>query len=995
MFPDCRGITRTVLSVTAVLLLLLLLHAAISPAVAGSKRSGGRDRPFEQRSVFELDPWAAQEQSWPDLWRKWSPKLPPMPSPLAVGDLDRDGHADIVIGEISIGGSLHLLRGNGTAEFSDAELIFEPDTSGSSALIGIVPTDIDGDLDLDLYLVRFGRNIMLLNDGTGRFASFEVVNGSSLGLEDAGMGIAAIFFDADQDDDLDLYVANIAENSEPMRGGANRFYRNLGEGFADETEESGLGETGFTASLSAVDLQLDGRLDLVVTNYLGPTNIYVNFGRGRFARAESNSSSVANLGMDTADLDSDLRPDLLITAIGHPGDYLESNHVRLSSAGGFNHGGALGFNRFMMTSCPHFCDFDNDGLVDLALGRTILKESTSTERQFAMWVGEGTNDAGRTVPVFRADPETESIVGRQSVEWMLLRSSGSGWMDRVSLGPIDLFREPTRAITWLDADEDGDADLLVSEAGGDLDLFINREADGSRGLSVTVRTERPNRLGVGTQLFLRTSEGVQVRTVEPGSCDMQAADGKVCFGLGEGMPVDLALLWPHGGWQTEGLASGGKETALAIEVSEDSEKTKSDPPRWLADYLNDPAESPSSKILEMERALLDDPTDFELGWRYRTACRATGNRERPIAFFSGMIRRPAQFAWSLQRFLSYIDAMGEERIDGERLAMLAGLSIYELERLRVLYPDTWIVEHLLGVDLLYWPPLFSQLDEAIAALKRCIDLQEGRNAAHLAESYLGLGDAYGMKGDPASAQKAWRDGLLRFPGNTDLKERLEIPAGEIEEICRRKRDIKKMPEARIAWLEDEVPHSPLKEERRRVAESRSIIADVAGSSVTKWNWLNAGETLNQRMAWTNHAAQLYEDCLHSLQGRVMEEAVDHLLKGIAHLERGFTAEHLRIADRELDSFCQEVLTNPPQNQARSGGSAESEAQRLLMLGLIGRGDAAMKLGDWRQGARLYALAREISGGYYGHRIRDLLPLSSDPAELWSHRFRQFSPCSKK
>jgi hypothetical protein len=144
-------------------------------------------------------------------------------------------------------------------EGPDLELDIRP-TMGPGAAWG----DIDGDGWNDLFLPqgggRDGSNVpasrMYRNKHDG---TFEDVSESS-GLALRGLGMGALFFDADGDGDLDLYVANY---------GANRFLVNDGGGhFTDASAEVGLSGDSWHAAVIAADVDGDGDLDLYVTSYL-------------------------------------------------------------------------------------------------------------------------------------------------------------------------------------------------------------------------------------------------------------------------------------------------------------------------------------------------------------------------------------------------------------------------------------------------------------------------------------------------------------------------------------------------------------------------------------------------------------------------------------------------------------------------------------------------------------------------------------------------------
>jgi len=126
--------------------------------------------------------------------------------------------------------------------------------------------DVDGDDDLDLYVVQGGdireigssasRNVLFLNDGTGNF-----IEASSLsGAGDTGYGMGVTTGDYDNDGDVDLYITNV---------GRNTLLNNRGDGtFMDMTAAAGVGHEGWGASSTFFDMENDGDLDLFVTNYI-------------------------------------------------------------------------------------------------------------------------------------------------------------------------------------------------------------------------------------------------------------------------------------------------------------------------------------------------------------------------------------------------------------------------------------------------------------------------------------------------------------------------------------------------------------------------------------------------------------------------------------------------------------------------------------------------------------------------------------------------------
>jgi hypothetical protein len=130
---------------------------------------------------------------------------------------------------------------------------------------GAVALDLDEDDDLDLYVANDSNpNYLYRNDGTGHFQDVGLWSGCALdanGQAQAGMGIAA--GDYDGDGLPDLFVTHFAEDSSTL-------YRNMGDClFRDVTLRHGLKQATY-APLSwgtcLVDLDLDGGLDLFIAN---------------------------------------------------------------------------------------------------------------------------------------------------------------------------------------------------------------------------------------------------------------------------------------------------------------------------------------------------------------------------------------------------------------------------------------------------------------------------------------------------------------------------------------------------------------------------------------------------------------------------------------------------------------------------------------------------------------------------------------------------------
>ena len=85
--------------------------------------------------------------------------------------------------------------------------LFEPvlqDLPSVPQVADVLVADLDGDRDVDLYIVSKAENLALLGDGTGRLRQ----ETEALGLADAGAGESASLMDIDQDGRLDILLDN-------------------------------------------------------------------------------------------------------------------------------------------------------------------------------------------------------------------------------------------------------------------------------------------------------------------------------------------------------------------------------------------------------------------------------------------------------------------------------------------------------------------------------------------------------------------------------------------------------------------------------------------------------------------------------------------------------------------------------------------------------------------------------------------------------------------
>jgi len=209
-----------------------------------------------------------------------------VPLMVSVSDIDRDGDGDLYLSEFvdfphfisaTFNVSAHakanvLLRNDGNLRFTDitTSVSASKQNTFTSAFVDL---DADG-LDDLVVAQNTGRAEILRNSGDGGFEAVPVETAYGF-----WMGVAV--GDYDGDGDPDLLFTNVGESfpgflargdlhdDQPYATGWLLLRNDGGFHFHDATDEAGLGGLGFAWGALFEDVNLDGRLDLVVSqNYV-------------------------------------------------------------------------------------------------------------------------------------------------------------------------------------------------------------------------------------------------------------------------------------------------------------------------------------------------------------------------------------------------------------------------------------------------------------------------------------------------------------------------------------------------------------------------------------------------------------------------------------------------------------------------------------------------------------------------------------------------------
>jgi len=377
---------------------------------------------------------------------------------------------------------------------------------------GCVAGDLDGDGRPDLYVTAATNDVLLWNDGGGRFTQ-------DMRLHTAGWHAGAAIADVNGDGRPDLYVAGYADVQHPIAGSVKGFPSNyvgvqdrlfLNEGhrrFREVGAEAGLDAKPYDHSLGALftDVNHDHRPDLLVANDEDPNRLYVNEPGGPLGfhfveRAREQGVADANAGMGIAEAD---------------GDFFISNsrrqtHAVYALAGGVFTDVRRRFQSAFGTNLTgwgdSWVDLRNDGSLELAL-------------------------ANGAIPVtsLRKNAAPPQVLARVDGRW-------------VDSGLLRSLKANGRGLAAADYDNDGRVDLAINTVGGKLILLHNTSPAG-HWLEIAVKPFSP-----GAIVTLVRSDGFAVaREIHAGSSYLSSEDPRVHFGLGADTSVrSVTVRFPDG-----------------------------------------------------------------------------------------------------------------------------------------------------------------------------------------------------------------------------------------------------------------------------------------------------------------------------------------------------------------------------------------------------------------------------------------------------------------
>jgi tetratricopeptide (TPR) repeat protein len=467
-------------------------------------------------------------------------------------------------------------------EYEEISALCGLDKTSGARGIAVFDYNNDGLLDVAIAAAHAGISLYR-NNGNGTFTDVSIESG--LYRSTNGFGITA--GDYNNDGHTDLCVCRMG-----FYGGECELWRNNGDGtFTNVSRESGVGSWGPSFSVSWVDYDCDGWLDLFVATNLGglfdrktPNRLFHNNRDGTFtdvAIEAGITSAWPTIGHSWGDYNNDGYPDLFLSnAIGPPELYRnngDGTFTNVTSQADLDHTN-LAFG-------AQWCDIDDDGWLDIIQYSWAIHEDVV----HSMQTGEAPRYAHPT-RVYRNNRDgTFTEVGRElgitecwgSMSGNAADLNNDGHLD-IALGnggplmdrsePLvilenngTVFRNVTytaglppvgkgHGLNCADLFNDGRLSILVGAGGnypGDLmtsSVFCPTKRPGNY-LAVHLTGTESNRSGIGARLRLVAGGREQHRVLNGGS-NFGCLPPDQHFGLANLTHVEsLEVWWPSGAKQ--------------------------------------------------------------------------------------------------------------------------------------------------------------------------------------------------------------------------------------------------------------------------------------------------------------------------------------------------------------------------------------------------------------------------------------------------------------
>lgn len=273
---------------------------------------------------------------------------------IGVGDVNGDNRDDFYIGGAAgFSGTLFIQNNNGKFDKIDQEAWSQDKKSED---MGVAFIDVDGDKDLDLFVVSGGNEFspedeslqdrLYINNGKGKFT--KKANGVPKYLTS---GSCVVPYDFDKDGDMDVFVGGRLIPGKYPHPANSHLLENKGGSFEEVTNDKApeLSNLGLVTAANWTDHNMDGLIDLVVVGEWMPITFFTQTPDGHFEKQILDGLEDSEgwyYEVQAHDMDNDGDEDYIVGNLGLNYKYKASRNEPFE---------------------VYSTDFDNNGSIDIVL----------------------------------------------------------------------------------------------------------------------------------------------------------------------------------------------------------------------------------------------------------------------------------------------------------------------------------------------------------------------------------------------------------------------------------------------------------------------------------------------------------------------------------------------------------------------------------------------------------------------------------------------------
>lgn len=446
-------------------------------------------------------------------------------------DLDADGNVDIVLPNLS--GDTSIFWNEGGLNFTKAAL-----TDGRFRQAITADVNDDGFRDI-LLTTGVGPPLTFAGSATPRTYTFEefrtsAVTYSAAAADLEGDGWVQIITGS--------YNAELTQNRDPRALTGNGVGSAVHQTSADGVETEFLTGQAQALVTLAVDIDSDGRQDVIVGNDLGtPDKVWLGSDIGLVASELFDTTTLSTMSIDVVDLDNDGDKDVIATDMAPMAT--EAKEPWESVVADIE---AARIDEIQEPQNKLQINNDGESFTDQAVDFGVA----ATGWTWSSVAGDLDNDGLQDVYVvngMQAITIFEDLEDGRLVESnQAFRNTGSGLDPMPAWGLGDTAGG--RGMAQADMDGDGDLDIVVNNLGDPAKVWENQLCGGDSVLVELRWDDVQNSDVLGAEVRLATGDEEYLRDITSTRGYLSSPPTQAHFGLGEtdGKEVRVIVTWPDG-----------------------------------------------------------------------------------------------------------------------------------------------------------------------------------------------------------------------------------------------------------------------------------------------------------------------------------------------------------------------------------------------------------------------------------------------------------------